>query len=380
MLKHKYWRIALLAAAVMGGVWARAADDEADVVKEHRETYFTEVRKLDAKYTEQRKNIDKKMSEAVKVLEERYAAQGNLEGVLAAREILQAVDDPFEEVVVPARNNIDELKRVLDQREQFFKTLDTEETKTRDELKTKYIAFLERVKGQLTVSRKIDEALAIHNEIERLKNEQKLGQKLAAPAVSAATPQNPRPTFVNTPPPPRTPPENARTFMTEADVIDQLKTLTGTSVTFNGRVKTLENDNSNRGYFLLNMEGGIKIRLAIPDGTELAKKGGASILKVKDQPRSYYYTPPPGEEVLGVGTQVAIQTTIAKGVVHHAAPASFLNAVLIGSSSAAARSRFKADCGGPCPALTSRFYSTRICDVCGNERTDAQVIYYSTRD
>ena len=71
-----------------------------------------------------------------------------------------------------------------------------------------------------------------------------------------------------------------------------------------------------------------------------------------------------------------MQAEIARGVVHHTVPNSFLNTLVLGSDSASARRRFRADCGGPCPKLTQRYASMQICGTCGNERTATLIYYY----
>ena len=362
----------LAAFLVLAGGLRAPAQEAADVVAQHRETYFTEVRKLDAKFSEQRKELDKKLATAVKALEERFAGEGNLEGVLAARETLEAIEDPFSDVVLPKRKNTDALKRAIEQHFQSARTLDTEETQARDELKTKYITYLERVKQRLTTERKIDEALAVHNEIERLNNEQKKAEQLAAPAKPAQPDKTlpVRPDIIKNPQQPLQPlPPNpdARKFTSDAEVVEKLKTLSGTTVSINGRIKAVENDNMTRGAFFITFESGVKLRLALPENTEMGKRGGVGILKGKG---NY------GEDILAPGAHIAVQTEIAKGTIHHTVPNTFLNCLVIGSDSTAARRRFRADCGGPCPRLTQRYASMQICGTYGNERTATLIYYY----
>ena len=355
-----YFTVLLAMLLAMTTAIPTQGQEEAGIILQHRETYFTEVRKLDAKYKEQRSELDAKLLESVKALENHYAEQANLEGVIAVREVLEAIEDPFSDVVMPTRKNTDVLQRTIEQHMQTLRALDTEETKARDELKTKYIAFLERVKQKLTVERKIEEALVIHNEIERLNDE----LKRVPPPKPAPAKTQPKPTPPAEEKPPA--PEGAK-FLSEAEVIDQIKTLVGATITFNGRVKTIENDSMNNRSFIATLQGGLKIRFAMPENTEFAKRGANTIIKARQ-----------GEDILAAGATLAIQCTVAKGVVHHAMPNSFVTTSIIGSDSPAVRRRFRADCGGPCPPLPpQRYLTTRFCTVCGIERTDTLVYMMS---
>ncbi|MCL1887344.1 MAG: hypothetical protein FWF96_00530 [Kiritimatiellaeota bacterium] len=346
-MKNRILLAALLAS--LGGLRA-AGQDEADVVLQQRETYFAQVRKVDAKYAAQTRELEQQLAEAVKALEARYVADANLGGVLAAREVLDAIEDPFVEVVTPGPGNHDALHRAVEQHLQKTRALDAEETRLRADLKARYIAHLEKIKQKLTTETKIEEALAIHNEIQRLGEEMRRAPKLPDPPPPPADEEGAAPPAETRPAP------DKRVFLSEAQVIAQLKALSGSTVTFNGIVRSLESDGSSRVFFFLTLEGGLKVRLPIPANTQLAKRGNASVLRAQNA------------DVLAAGARVAIQATVAKGIIHHAAATTFINPALVGSDSALTRRWFRADCGGPCPPLPQRYINAYPCGTCGNER------------
>ena len=363
---------ALLAAA--GVSMARGQDEPAALTKQ-RENYFAEIRKQDAGYSQQSETLKKQLSANVDTLGKRYKEQGNFDGMMATHEILETLEDPFLEVAPldPKIKNVDELKTLLTRYFQRSKELAAEDAKARGELKEAHIANLENEGKKLFEEKKMDDARLLHAEIQRLKKEQ------------AAKPE-PRPEPRPTPPletrvDPRAAPQpepapNAKTFQTEAEVIEKLKTLANTTVVFNGRVKSLDKSGANDGMFLATFDGGLKLRLNFPANSELAMRGGAWLLKAKDPPKpryqSRYYVnqPPPGEDILLAGMKVTVQTTIARGgVLNHAVPSTFTNPSVVGSDNAVVRRYFNALCGGPCPTV-QRSFSARVvvCPLCGNEQ------------
>lgn len=378
--KILWWTVPLLAAAC-----ASAAGETPEALKKPRETYFAQIEKLDARFDGRRKEMDARLATSVKALEPRFAEKGNLEGVLAVREVLAAIEDPFEIVVVPARENIDELKTMVGQYETMSKELDDEEAKVREELKTKYIAYLERMKTQLTMAQKIDDALVLHNEIQRLAEEQKAAAaRLARPAPA------PEPAPAIRPPEhsgaamprrvtaPSVPEPEKLDILAEADMVQKLKESSGKAIVFSGKVKQLEPDHA-RGKFLMILEGGTKLRIDVPAHAELFRKTAGVGLKIKRESNFYSSSGSPslpsnGTVVLLPGTHVMVRSTISKGVVLHSAPASFLENRIIGSDNAHIRSLFRADCLGPC--TTTGDYATQYCTTCGHLRDSTRMRFY----
>jgi len=328
------------------------AQDAAPTPAQHRETYHAEVRKLDARFAARLKELEKELSTAVHELETRFVKEGNLAGVVAARGVLDALEDPFVEVAAPEQGAPAALRRAVEEHQKQTRALDAEEVRARGNLKAKYIEYLERVKQRLTTERKIDEALAIHKEIERLNEEVKRAPATPADpdvAVEAAPSREPEKSAPN---------PGARALLSEAELIERLKTLSGTPVAFHGRIKSIENDGMSRTSFYINLDGGVKFRLPLPNNSQLAKRGNTSVLRSRNT------------DILLPGARVAIQANIARGTIHHAMPNTFLDTVLIGSDSALARRSFQALCHAPCQPLSNSHPLARSCPVCGIGRVD----------
>ena len=119
-------RAILLLFALVYGLQSHG-QAEGDVFAQYSETYLAEVRKLDEKYAEQKKDI------------------------------LEKEQDDGEDFWTP--------KRAI-----MLYRLAEDEYKTRNELRTRHLAYLEGVKNDLAAQFKNEEALVLQNEIERLKD------------------------------------------------------------------------------------------------------------------------------------------------------------------------------------------------------------------
>jgi len=381
-MAHGWVRGFMAFLLAVAGAAQSAAQEEPAALAQQREHYFTAVREQDAKLLQQNETLKNQLAKNVEALGARYKDQGNFDGMIATHEILEALEDPFQDVVIPENKNIDDLKNILNRYFQREREIAAADSKARDELKAAHIANLENEGKKLFEARKMDDARAIHNEIQRLKKEQERGAS-PRPETRAATPADPRAATLPDPravaqPPAAQPAPAAKPFTTEAEVIEKLKTLANTTVVFNGRVRSLERSGANDGNFLVTFEGGLKMRLNFPANSELAMRAGVSLLKAKDPPKprytSRYYNnqPPPGEDILLAGMRLTVQATIARGgVLNHAAPNSFVNPAVVGSDNAVVRRHFNALCGGPCPTVQRGVPSAVrvvMCQLCGNEQ------------
>ena len=342
--------------ALQAALLCSAAHAQGNALAQQRETYSAETKKITAKCLALRQELDEKFTASVKAVEARYIAEANLDGVLAAREVLKAVEDPFADVTAPTQKNTDVLRRAVEQYNQQTRALDADETRQRDDLKTRYIASLERAKQKLTTEGKIDEALTFHNEIERLKKE----MARAAPAAPAETKQ-PAPSKKSAPPKTEndddeetTESETAGNILSEADIVDKIKSMAGTTITFTGRIKALEEDNAVKGSVIIVLEKGTKFRLAIPGDLELVKHGNGTTIRSLNRYGSYFMrlnlvasqsiqlARCKSSQILNAlnaidafparSTITVKADVIPQGVHHHAMPNTFVNTTLIETS------------------------------------------------
>ena len=234
-----------------------------------------------------------------------------------------------------------------------LKQINSEEDKARDRLKEQYIAYLERTKKQFNDEGKLDETIVIDNEIMRIEGETmaKIPLPATAPPADGKKQETPHLTPAEIIP--------ASGILEEAVLVQHIKALSGETFKIHGRVRSLAEDSLKQGSIILVLEGGSKIPIFMPQDVELFTDSirNQAFLQALNGRGSYFaYSVPKSTKrssrvdlrqcqgsiihkaltavgAFSAGSEVVIETSIAKGVVHHAMPTSFQKTALVSTSS-----------------------------------------------
>lgn len=305
-------------------------DEVPAVLKKSHAIYVEQTSKILKQSEEERKKANDETASSIKTLEAEYALKGNVEGMLAIKGILDFLQNPDENTItIPEHKNLDELHAIINQREKNLQQLAAGNAKARVELMANYLAHLERLKVQLTTNRELENALLIHNEIQRLTEEQNQFRTIAGEIINDKKKTDSK---VETPASPAAPahPLDLSKILNEQDVVRHLQNLKGSSLTFNAMVQSLASGTISRDAVDLILEGGTRIRIKLPQHTVVVRDLNQVYLRARRSDHDRRCSHICCKRVWQPrNKRIQIKTTISPGVVHHGSPSSFKKVYVI---------------------------------------------------
>lgn len=142
--------------------------DGVDSLAELQAAYQAESQKINAKYDAQAMTAMGEYSESLTALEQAYAKKGNLEDVVAVRAEVARFE---KQRTIPEDALVEtpvELRKLQEKFRQQPAVLNAEKTKALAKATAAYVVRLEKLKKSLTQSMKVDDALAVKAEIEKV--------------------------------------------------------------------------------------------------------------------------------------------------------------------------------------------------------------------
>ena len=317
-----------------------AQAQEKSALETLQESYAQFQSQLAAKYSGQQTALDAALLPRLDALEQNVMQKGDLDGVLAVRKARDSLNQalngktPFE---LPDAKALPELQQLFNEHKDARAAIVDKQREEHQTLTAKYAEGLDKLKRKLVVEDRIDDAVAVQREIEKLP----VAETKAPAPVFQPQPQAPepvRPAAVA----PAKPAIDAAKLLTAEELAANIQDLAGKNVRFQARLMNMERDNDRRVFLIFDQ--GIRIRQDLPNLLPFFNSGR---IRYDNFNLNQVY-------VFRIGYTFLIETTLSQtpSINNHT---TFRNTTIRGCSDQVARNYLKVSCQAPCPLARCQY-------------------------